>query len=280
MYLVTGATGNVGRHLVAELVVAGVKVRATSRRPESAGLPPEVEVVATEPGRFPLDGVTAVFANPAAVEEELGALLAQAAQHDVRKVVLLSTAAALDETNPIGAHHRQLEDQVRESGLPWTLLRPGVFNSNALMWAEAIRGEGVVRAPYASARIAPIDERDVAAVAARALLPRSGSAGQDADLTGASPVLTGPELLTQADQVARIARAAGVRATYEEITPEAAREGLVSAGLPGRVADGLLGYYAQAGDRPLHPTPAVTEATGRAPRTFAAWAEEHAEAFR
>lgn len=86
-----------------------------------------------------------------------------------------------------------------------------MFTSNTLSWSEGIRTEGVVRAPYADARIAPIDERDIAAVAVRAMLTDA--------MAGTTPLLTGPEQLTQADQVRSISRAIGVPLRFEEVAP-------------------------------------------------------------
>lgn len=271
MFLVTGATGNVGRHVVDCLLAAGATVRATSRRPATAGLPSGVEIVSPDETGSVMDGVSAAFVNPAAAGEDLERFLAQAKACGVGKVVLLSTSAVLDESSPIGVHHRTLEEQVANSGMAWTTLRPGVFNSNTLSWAAPIRAEGVVRAPYGGARIAPIDERDIAAVAARAMLTD--------DLLGASPVLTGPELMTQADQVRHIGRAIGVPLRFEEVTSVFMREAMVRAGLPEQAADGLLRYYAQAAAHPVEPSPAVTALSGATPHTFAAWAADHAAAF-
>ncbi|SHG25798.1 NAD(P)H-binding protein [Streptoalloteichus hindustanus] len=274
MYLITGATGNVGRPLIDHLLAAGAQVRATTRRPATAALPDQVEVVQADETAFPLDGVRAVFVNPAAIGNGLDALLTQAKAHDVRRVVLLSTSAVAVPGNPIGEHHRELEQRVMDSGLPWTMLRPGAFNSNTLAWATEIRTEQVVRAPYGEARIAPIDERDIAAVAGEALL------SHDTDrLHNAAPVLSGPEVLTTADQVRDIAAATGVSLRFEEVSPEAARQSMVEAGVPAFAVDGVLGYYAHATHHPTTVSPVVQEITGRAPRRFADWAAEHAAAF-
>ncbi|MFG3254022.1 NAD(P)H-binding protein [Streptomyces sp. NPDC048172] len=287
MHLITGATGNVGRPLVELLVAAGAPVRALSRDPEkaAAALPASVEAVrdgAEGPGTFPLEaleGVRTVFVNHAAVGDRTEALLRQAAEHGVRDVVLLSTAAALDEANPVGAHHRELERLVRESGLRWTALRPGVFHSNALAWAEGVRTDGTVRAPYGAARVTPVDERDIAAVAARALLDGLDGLGEGSALAGRTPVLSGPEQLSTEDQVRILGEALGRPVRFEELDPGAWRAGLVAAGVPEWVADGLAGHYARAAAHPVEVSPVVEEVTGRPPRPFAEWAAAHAAAF-
>ncbi|GAA2064872.1 NAD(P)H-binding protein [Streptomyces albiaxialis] len=290
MHLVTGSTGNVGRPLVELLAAAGAPVRALSRDPEkaAAALPPAVEVVrdaaggagapeeAEGPGVFPLEGVRAVFVNHAAVGDRLAPLLRQAVDHGVHDVVLLSTAAALDEANPVGAHHRELEHMVRESGLRWTALRPGVFHSNAFAWAESVRTDGTVRAPYGAARVTPVDERDIAAVAARALLD---GLGEGSALVGRTPVLSGPEQLSTEDQVRILGEALGRPVRFEELDPDAWCAGLVAAGVPRWVADGLAGHYARAAAHPVEVSPVVEQVTGTPPRPFAEWAAAHAEAF-
>ncbi len=82
--------------------------------------------------------------------------------------------------------HADIERLIAASGLESTIVRPGMFASNAFFWwAAAIRADGVVRWPYGAAETAPVDDRDVAAVAARALY-QVGHAGGDYVLTGPS----------------------------------------------------------------------------------------------
>lgn len=272
MILVTGATGNVGRHVVDALVDAGAEVRALSRDPGTAGLPEGVEVTETDALR--LEGVTALFLHPAMVRGGAGALLKKAADEGVRRIVALSSAATLDDDpdNAIAVHHRTLEQEIEESGPQWTFVRPGAFASNTLQWVAQIRSSGVVRAPYGRAGIAPVDERDIADVAARALLSD--------DLVGARPILTGPESVTQIDQVRLIGEAIGRPLRFEEVTPEAAREKMVGRHMPPAVADTLLRMMADFENRPAEVSPAVEQITGRPPRTFARWAADHADDFR
>ena len=100
--------------------------------------------------------------------------------------------------------------------MQWTFLRAGMFAGNALhFWAPRIRVGDVVRWPYLDAPTAPTDERDIAAVAVRALC--------DDAHAGAEYVVTGPESLTQAEQVQTIGRALGRSLRGEEISPEEAR---------------------------------------------------------
>jgi uncharacterized protein YbjT (DUF2867 family) len=273
MILVTGATGNVGRHLVGELLTAGAKVRALTRDPATARLPSEAEVART--AEMPLDGVTSLFLNPAVFWNGLGDLLTRAAGHGVRRVVVLSSASALDDdpANEIAAKHLRIERAIEASGMEWTFTRPGEFSSNALGWRTAIRGGEPVREAYAAARTAPIHERDIAAVAAKALLTDA--------LVGARPVLTGPELITHPEMIELIGEAAGRPARFEEITPEEARkEMLTMPYMREGVVDVLLRMRAGSVDRPSEPSPEVERITGRPARTFKEWAADHADDFR
>jgi uncharacterized protein YbjT (DUF2867 family) len=126
-----------------------------------------------------------------------------------------------------------------------------------------------VRWPYAAAPTAPIDERDIAAVVVRALL----EAGHDR----AEYVLTGPQSLSQLEQVATVGDVIGRSLRFEEISPETARRELLA---PASIADMLLEAWAGAVGRPAFVTSTVAEITGTRPRTFREWATDHAAEFR
>ncbi|TDD68024.1 NAD-dependent epimerase/dehydratase family protein [Actinomadura darangshiensis] len=272
MILVTGATGNVGRHLVGELLTAGAKVRALTRDPATARLPGDAEVART--ADMPLDGITSVFLNPAVFWTGLDDLLARAAEHGVRRVVLLSSASTLDDdpANTLAAHHLEFEQAIEDSGMEWTFTRPGEFATNTLGWRDAIRAGTAVREPYAAARTTPIHERDIAAVAAKALLTDG--------LVGAKPVLTGPETLTQPDMVRIIGEAIGRPARFAEIAPEDARAEMLSRPYMSEgVVNVLLHLRAKSIVEPPEPSPEVERITGRPARMFKEWAADHAGDF-
>src|SRR5215813_1999346 len=208
---VIGATGAVGRQVVSQLIAADVRVRALARNPDSADLPAQVEIVRgdlTLPDTLDqaLDGVDAVFLVWTAPATAVAPALARIAKH-VQRVVFLSsphrTAHPLfQQPNPSATLQAEIERLIADSGLRWTFLRPGMFAANALAWwAAKIRAGNVVRWPYAEVPTAPIHERDIAAVAVRALFEE----GHD----GAEYVLTGPQSLTQSEQVAMIGEVIG-----------------------------------------------------------------------
>ncbi|MBV8931271.1 MAG: NAD(P)H-binding protein [Kutzneria sp.] len=276
--LVTGATGTVGRCVVEQLVSAGAKVRALTRRPDSAAMPPSVEVVAGDLEKP--ESLTRVFAGVDRMYLlAAGAtwqVLSRARQADVRQVVLLSSATAgfdgVGSDGDLGGQfHRRAEREVEGSGLEWTHLRPGMFASNLLDWAEAIRIEAVVKAPYDAARQSPVHELDIAAVATTALL----SDGHQ----GKIYTLTGPEALTKTEQVAAIAGAIRRDIRFEELAPEQWREHVRDA-MPPFVADWLLRLWAHTMTTPEPVLPTVQRILGRPPRTLATWAADHAAHFQ
>ncbi|MGP3990639.1 NAD(P)H-binding protein [Streptomyces sp. 3N207] len=283
MILVTGATGNVGRPLVARLTAEGHKVRGLTRNPDRARLPDGALPVAADDLGAALDGASAVFLNPAAFWNGAGELLRLAAERGVGRVVTLSSSSVvasslpMDPRNPIAEHHRALEAEVEAvaatAGMEWTHVRPGMFATNTLTWADALRRDGVLRAAHARAQAAPIHEDDIADVAALALTGALGAAGP-------TPVLTGPESLTQTDQLRLIGEATGRDLRFDEIPHEEARADMIAAGTPAGIADVLLDLAAGSVDVPAQVSPGVEQLTDSPGRSFAQWARDHAEDFR
>lgn len=280
--LVTGATGRVGRLVVDELLRAGASVRALTRRPEQAGLPAGVEVVAGDFG-VPesldpaLEGAAAVFLVWTAAPALAPAVIARLAAHpSPRRVVYLSAPFRtphpfFQQPNPMAALHAEVERLLAATNLEVTVLRPGMFASNALgWWAPQIRAGDVVRWPYAPAETAPIDERDIAAVAARTLL--------DERHAGGDYVLTGPASLSQAAQVRAIGDAIGRPLRLEELSADEFRRETAGTWPPAAVEMLLAAWGASLG-QPAFVTRAVHEILGSPPRTFRQWAADHAAAF-
>jgi uncharacterized protein YbjT (DUF2867 family) len=281
--LVVGATGNVGGQVVAQLLNTGASVRALCRNPQVAGLPPQVEVMTgdlTQPATLDacLDGVDSVFLVWTAMPDAVPAAIERIAKHS-RHIVFLSsphrTAHPLFQAaqpNPISALHDRIERLIQESGMTWTFLRPGMFAANAEpWWGGQIRAGDVVRWPYGEAPTAPIHERDIAAVAVRALC------GNTCD--GAEYVLTGPESLTQREQVIAIGEALGRLLRFEEITPDEWLDELPTF-IPPRFANMLLAPWKAAVGQPALITSTVAEITGTPARTFREWVTDHEAEFR
>lgn len=271
MILVTGATGNVGRNVVAQLTAEGHRVRALTRRPDAAGLPGDVDVVAgdlTDPSSFDaaLTDVERVFLFPIFGPGALVPFTRAAKAAGVEHVVMLSSAAIdLPDAGMIGQAHSECETAVDEAGLPWTFVRPGVFMANDLSWAPQVRAGGPVRLPYPMASSAPVDERDIAAVAVTALLARHA---------GCTYTLTGPESLTQSARVGILGDIVGRPLTVEEISREEAREQLLH-NMPDFAADLFLDSLAGADGAEAPTNSTVAEVAGRPAYTYREWAAHH-----
>jgi uncharacterized protein YbjT (DUF2867 family) len=278
--LVSGATGNVGREVVSQLLSKGVTVRALARTPNAAGLPDGVEVVygdlsAPDTLDKSSEGVEAVFLVWPGLPTNFAPAVLDALKKHARRVVYLSSMSVREDlagqADPITAFHAAIEQQIEQSGLEWTFLRISGLATNTLGWAGQIRADGVVRWPYAAAARSLIHEKDIASVATQAL----GSSKH----SGAKYILTGPQVLTQAEQVQAISQAIGRPLRYEEIEPEVIRQQMLTQ-LPVAMVDGMLNAWAGFVKEPELVTHTVEEITGTAVRTYSEWAIDHARAFR
>jgi uncharacterized protein YbjT (DUF2867 family) len=263
-----GATGKVGRHVVSGLLERDVHIRALARDPATARLPDGVDVVSGDlsgPQGLAerLDGAEAVFLvwpffSADGASEVVGTLGRHA-----RRIVYLSAEAAGKRPDSFWAG---VERAIERSATEWTFLRPTGFAANTLMWADQIRESGVVRWPYGQAARSLIDERDIAAVAVHALT--------EDEHAGARYVLTGPETLTQVEQVHAIGDAIGRPLRWEELSREDAEAQIT--GIP----DTALDTWASFVETPEVVTSTVEDVTGEPARPFAEWARDHAQDFR
>jgi uncharacterized protein YbjT (DUF2867 family) len=273
--VVTGATGNVGRPLVAELVAAGAQVRAVSRAPDTAGFPSGVEVVDSAAEALP--GASAVFLNSRALGELLPDVVAQSRKAGVRKLVALSAINADDDfsrqpSRVRGDRNLEVEQLAVGSGLDWVSLRPSVFATNfAGMWGAQLRAGDVVAGPYATASSAPIVESDIAAVAARALLTD--------DLVGQRVPLTGPQAFTNSELVEVIGAVLGRRLQYREVPNDVVRQGFAGIGFPAEFGDAYMAMLAETLDKPVLVTHDVEKIVGRPATPFAQWVSQHRDLF-
>jgi uncharacterized protein YbjT (DUF2867 family) len=274
--LVIGATGKVGRHVVAGLLDDGVRVRALVRHPLAAALPGEVSVTEGDLERpetvaMAAEGADAAFMLwPGFSGAGASDVVTELARY-VSHVVYLSSARL--QHGYEGATEgvwSDVERLIAASGVGWTFVRAGGFAANTLEWADQIRTGDTVRIPYPNAARSVVHERDIADVAIRALV--------DPRLAGRAFAVTGPEVLTQVEQVRAIGAALGCELRVEELPADVARR-QYEAILGAEYADGALAYWATLVDAPERATDDVERVTGHPARTFAEWARDHADDF-
>lgn len=280
--LVTGATGNIGGEVVAQLRQrTDCRIRALTRKPDAANLGPGVDVfggdlTAPESLDASVAGADAVFLVWTAPLDAAAPAIARIAPRVGRIVLLTSPHRTphpfFQQPNPLRAVYEGIEQTIEASGTPRTFLRPGVFALNCLAWwGPQIQRGDVVRWFYPDAATAPVHERDIAAVAVRTLCEDGHNGGEY--------VLTGPESLTQREQVEILGNAIGRPLRYDGQTHEEARAELLAVA-PAVVVDMLLTAYAAAVGQPALVTSAVSDVTGTPARSFHQWAVDHASQFR
>ena len=190
--LVIGGTGKVGRPLAAALVEKGVGVRAMTRsaRPDKAV--PGVELVEADLSRFEslppaFEGVDRCYLLTPLAENEvdLGTNAVEAASGaGVERIVLQSVLRA-DEAQEIPhfASKVRILERIREAGIPWVVVSPSSFYQNDVVLRDLIRGPGFYANPIGSMGVNRVDVRDIAEVAAAALLG-DGQASRDIPVVG------------------------------------------------------------------------------------------------
>ncbi|MFC5137846.1 NmrA family NAD(P)-binding protein [Actinomycetospora rhizophila] len=270
--LVAGATGTVGRALVGQLRDAGHAVRALTRDPARAALPAGVEVVRgdlTDAGTL-----TAAFGGVEAAHlitftGAFGDWLTNGPE-----IVDALVAAGVARVSVLGGWDTgTLEPALDAAGVAWALLSPTEFMANTLVdHAEAIRTTGEVRVLDLGRTSAAVHEADIAAVALAVL---TGAAP-----TGREYLLTGGEAVTLEQKLAAVSDATGQPVTLTRLSEEQARADLAAAGTSAEMIEFTIALESDPPPVGALPVGTVAEVTGRPPRTFAAWAQENADAFR
>jgi len=282
MIFVTGATGNIGTELVKQLLTKGVSLRVLTRdEAKVSHLDPSVERFIGDRHdaatvRRALAGVEKVFMLAVLFDKNHEAdrlLVEEAKRAAVRHIVFISSSEArMEPKGAIGGLHREKEQLIEDSGIPWTFLHPGGFMSNALQWVGTIKSQAKVFNPSGDGKSAPISPSNIAAVAARALT----SAGHE----GKTYHLTGAELLSVPDQVLVLSKVIGKPIQAVDIPIEVATERAVAAGLPKVLADSLATIWIRIRDgQGAFQTDEVEQLTGRPAQTFETWSSEHRSAF-
>ncbi|MDQ0794837.1 NAD(P)H-binding protein [Streptomyces sp. B1I3] len=280
MILVTGASGSVGAE-VARLLAPRCAVRLMARRPERIGVRgPRTETVAADYGdpvalERALAGIRTAFlvtGHPTHRHDEPFLEAAVAAR--VGHVVKLSAAVVEDDTDDfLTRRQRETEEALRDSPLAWTLLRPRAFMSNTLAWAPGVRAEDTVAALHGDALNAPVDPRDVAAVAVRLLL-------EPARHAGTAYTLVGPEALTAVQQTRILSELIGRPLRFRPLTRREAAQDYART-YPPHVVEALLRRAdLQAAGKKKRAGTVPAELTGGPLRTYRTWASDHLHHFR
>ncbi len=234
MILVTGASGTVGRAVLAEVARSGQSYRAMYRsQKDAANAPKDTQTVIADfsdkASLAPaLRGVESVYLVCSPIPDLVrleGNVIEASEAAGVRRIVLNSALGAGDYGKSFPSWHRKVEDKLKATKIAYCILRPNSFLQNVVAYyAPSIRAQGAFYGAMGNAPISYLDVRDIAAVAAKAL----GSGGHD----GKTYELNGPEALTCAGIAEKISQRAGVPAQYVDIPVEAQRKAMLDQGMP------------------------------------------------
>jgi uncharacterized protein YbjT (DUF2867 family) len=280
--LITGATGSVGSELVKQLSAKEIPFRAMVRTTDKTNtFPAEADIIQGDLGdsesvRKALQGIEKAFllTNSSERAEQLQSSFVDiAASTGVKHIVKLSQLHARPDS-PVRflRYHAAVEQRVKDSGMTYTFLRPNLYMQGLLGFRDFIAHQGKFFAAAGGARISLVDIRDIAAVAAAALLDK-GHEHKTYDITG-------PQALTHEELAAHLSTVLGKPVQYIDVTPEQMQHSLLSAGFPQWQAEGLIEDYAHyARGEAAAVSPAVETVTSHPPRDFKSFARDYAPLF-
>jgi uncharacterized protein YbjT (DUF2867 family) len=282
MILVLGATGTTGGEVARQLIAADVRPRLLVRnRAKAAEFEGNAEIVEGE-----LENASALESALAGVERvylvasslngfDLEKKVIDAAKTaGVRHIVKLSAIGADHPVLTVSQWHGQVEKHLMDSGLAWTMLRPGNFMANAILfWADTIKTQSAFYQPTADGRWASIAPEDVAAVAVLALTT-PGHEGQGYTLTG-DKAMNGDEYAAVLSEVL------GKPIKFVDVPPDVAQQAMVMNGMPPEYAEAVMDLMgAMRAGRGDIVTDTFEQVTGRKPISFADWVRKHIAAFQ
>ena len=281
---ITGSTGTIGTELVDLLSNAGESVRAVMRNVNRIRSLPNVvwlqADLADERTLEPaLSGTNVLFLltgnRPGFGQTQINVIQA-AEQLGVSHVVKLSALGATPRTKtPLAREHYEAEQALEATSMTWTILRPHTFMQNWLgELARTVRDERAIYAAIGDGRVPFIDARDIAAVAAEALLHPDKHAGQRYVLTGGEAV--GYQALAEA-----LTDVLGTTVTYRSLSMDEMRERLEGQGMNPKMIDSMLSLaaYQKAGGPTERVSESVAQILGREPRTIHDFVRDYREHF-
>jgi len=278
MILISGATGNVGKVLVKQLLDEDVQIRVLVRDERKvAEFGNRADVVVGDLDkpdtlRTAMRGVDRLyFVTP--VTEQVVNLLKAAKQAGAKYVVKQSTIEADRSLGP-GKWHREQEELVKSMGFAWTFIRPTMFMSNVIeWWGATIKMQNAVYFPGGNGTVPPVDARDVAAVACT-VLTRPGHEGKIYEVTG-------PQALKIGEMVQILSKALGKPLRYVNVPAILAAIWLRRFGMSRELVKGLMETLgALRRNEYAYVTDAVECIGGVKPQTFDTWCRENVNAFR
>ena len=281
--LITGATGNVGGAVIANLIAQGAQVRALIRDQSKAQALEDsgVEVVVGDLGKpetldAAFHGVDKVFlltaVGPDSASQASNAIAAAKQAGRPHVVRMSAIAAALHVPSRLKEQHLRTEEELKESGLPYTILRPDFFMQNTILAAQTVASDSMVYMALKDGKFGMIDVRDIADVAS-AVLTSEGHEAQTYHLTG-------PASISFHDVATGLSKALNKEVSYMDVPPEMARKAMLSVGIPDWTALAYAEVFAALAHGFGYPiTDDVEKVTGLPPRSYEAFARDYAEAF-
>jgi uncharacterized protein YbjT (DUF2867 family) len=287
MIAVVGATGNTGRAVVSELRKLGEDpvcvVRDVDKAHAVLGDTARIklaEITDRAALESAFEGVKRVFVvtghNPQMAEQQTNILEAAKAA-GAELLVKVSGGQAIvspDSESVVGRGNYAVEQAMKESGLAWIVLRPGLFMQNTFQQAQLVKEQGKLVLPYAAdLPIAFIDVRDTGALGARMLLEPDAHVGKEISFTGARTNFS--------DFAAVFSEVLGKPVSYVPATFEQAGKALKDRGLPDWLVEHLLTVARLGADGAFSTenTGPILEIVGRAPTTTRQFVEDHKAMF-
>lgn len=282
--LITGASGTVGSLVVRELSRRGIAVRAAIHTNAHAGRVREanaeifeMDFARKESIERALSGIEKAYLltpfvpdQPELAKNFIDAAKMAGVKHIVRQSAMGADVGAIT----VARQHREIEEYLKYSGIPATVLRPNFFMQNFINYfGGPIRAEGKIYLPLGDGKASYIDARDIATVAAIAL---TGEGHE-----GRAYNLTGPRALSVYDVADILSKAGNRKMKYVDIPEDAAREGMLKAKMDEWTVNALMelhminkkGYASAV-------TNTIEALTGKPPITFEKFAADHAQFFK
>lgn len=283
--LVTGATGNVGSHVVRQLSSLSVEVRAAVQSKQRAEEIKNNSAELVEMNFNRSETIGAAFKDvqkvflltpfvPNMVEMSKN-LIGQAKEANVGHIVKQSAFGSdLDDGITMNKLHRQVEKIIESSGINYTFLRPMSFMQNYLGLSDSIKTRGVFYQSLGDSKTSFVDTRDIAAVAVEALTKSRAHENKAYNVTG-------PEAVSNYEIANILSEILGRKVTYVDISDEDARKAMKENGIQEWTINSLieLANFQKAGKASVISTD-VEQVTGRKPITFSEFARDHVGMFR